>query len=76
MALTTDYEEIGQRIARVGQGARPETPEQLSTRLDALVEAVEILARDHYEFPALPESSLRSALSRARRPGARWPRRG
>jgi hypothetical protein len=66
MAVTTDYKDVRQEILRLGRESR-ETPEQLSERLDALVEAVEILARDHYEFPALPESNLRSTLSRARR---------
>jgi hypothetical protein len=67
MTLSNDFGDIRQTIVRLGQGANPETREELSGRLDALVEAVEILARDHYEFPALPESNLRSALAKARR---------
>jgi hypothetical protein len=67
MALTREHEDIRRAIARLDRDATPETAEDLSRRLDALVEAVEILARDRYEFPGLPESNLRSAIWRAKR---------
>jgi hypothetical protein len=67
MALTTTREEIEQALARMEQNPTAEGRDELSRRLDALVEAVEILARDQYEFPGLQESRLRGALTRARR---------
>jgi hypothetical protein len=67
MALTTTREEIEQALARMEQSPTVEGRDELTRRLDALVEAVEILARDKYEFPGLPESRLRGALTRARR---------
>jgi hypothetical protein len=66
MTLTTDFEGTAQAIFRLRRADGPPTPEELSMRLDALVEAIELLAHNHYEFPGLPESSLRNALSRAR----------
>jgi len=66
MALTTDLEGNRQPILGLRQADVPPTPEELSRRLDALVEAVELLAHEHYVFPGLPESSLRNALSRAK----------
>jgi hypothetical protein len=67
MAVTADFEEIRQAISELGRDtAPPPTPEELGKRLDALVEAVEILAREHYVFPGLPQSTLRNALSRAK----------
>jgi hypothetical protein len=66
MALSTDHEDIDQLISRLtGKEPRPETIEELGRRVDALVEAVEILARERYEFPTIPESNLRNALLRA-----------
>jgi hypothetical protein len=67
MALTTNREEFEQMIARLEHDARPEGLEELSRRLDAVVEAMEIFARNQYDFPGMPESRLRSALARARR---------
>jgi hypothetical protein len=66
MALTTNRQEIEQVLARLEREPVPEEVAELSRRLDALVEAVEILAREQYNFPGLPESRLRSALARAR----------
>ena len=67
MALTTNRDEFEQMIARLERDARPEGLEELSRRLDAGVEAMEIFARDHYDFPGMPETRLRGALARARR---------
>jgi hypothetical protein len=39
----------------------------LNERLDALLEAVNRMARQHYRSPLLPENSLSSALHDARR---------
>lgn len=66
MALTTNREDIYETLSRIERDGAPEGIADLSRRLDALVEAVEILSRDQYEFPTLPESNLRNALSRAR----------
>jgi hypothetical protein len=44
-----------------------EEVEELNQRLDALVEAVNRMARQHYRYPLLPENSLSSALHDARR---------
>ena len=41
--------------------------EQLTARLDALVEAVSRMAPLHYRSPLMPENSLSSALHDARR---------
>jgi hypothetical protein len=41
--------------------------ETLSERVDALLEAVNRMARQHYRHPLLPENSLSSALHHARR---------
>jgi len=41
--------------------------EQLTARVDALVEAVSRMARQHYRYPLMPENSLSSALHDARR---------
>ena len=41
--------------------------EQLTARLDALVQAVSRMARLHYRYPLMPENSLSSALHVARR---------
>jgi hypothetical protein len=68
VAKTTEREDIEQMLIRVVKAPEPETISDLSRRLDALVDAVEIIAREQYSFPALPESSLRSALIKARRP--------
>jgi hypothetical protein len=40
---------------------------ELHERVDGLLEAVEILAHDHYRPLGLPEAKVTSALSRARR---------
>ena len=40
--------------------------EQLTARVDALVEAVSRMARQHYRYPLMPENSLSSALHDAR----------
>jgi hypothetical protein len=40
---------------------------ELSARVDALLEAITRLARQHYCSPLLPENTLRSALYDARR---------
>ena len=66
MALTTERESIEQIIRRLEPTSRPESLTDVSRRLDALVEAVEILARNRYEFPGT-ESRLRWTLNRARR---------
>jgi hypothetical protein len=41
--------------------------EELNARIDALLEAVSRMARQHYRYPLLPENSLSSALHDARR---------
>ena len=40
----------------------------LAERVDALLAAVAHMARQHYRSPLLPENSLNSHLSNARRP--------
>jgi hypothetical protein len=67
VAATKQRESIKQAITRLEWAGAPTDAEELARRLDALVEAVEILARDRYQFPTMPESNLRSALWRARR---------
>jgi hypothetical protein len=67
MTASTDYIDLKKAIAELERSGTPESPAELSRRLDALVEAIEILARDRYEFPGLPDSNLRNALMRARR---------
>ena len=66
MALTTERESLEQLIRQLDRSDRTESLTDLSSRLDALVEAVEILAQDRYEFPGT-ESRLRWALNTARR---------
>jgi hypothetical protein len=44
MALTTDFDDIKQLISRMEQGVFDADPEELSRRLDALIEAVEMHA--------------------------------
>jgi hypothetical protein len=44
-----------------------EEVEQLTARVDALVEAVSRMARLHHRSPLMPENSLSSALHDARR---------
>ena len=70
--MTTTPQTIESTLARMMRARTehdvPEGLDELSERLDGLIEAVEILARDHYDFPALPESRLRTAVARARRP--------
>ena len=39
----------------------------LAERVDALLEAVTRMARQHYRFPLLPQNTLSSALHDARR---------
>jgi hypothetical protein len=41
--------------------------EELNQRIDALLEAVSRMARQHYRYPLLPENSLSSSLHDARR---------
>jgi hypothetical protein len=41
--------------------------EQLNHRVDALLEAVSRMARQHYRYPLLPENALSSFLHDARR---------
>jgi hypothetical protein len=70
MAITADRQSIEREVAtlaRIAPVRRPEGPEDLGRRLDAVVEALEILARDRYQFPGMPESRLTSAIARARR---------
>jgi hypothetical protein len=71
MALTTDRADIERALAELDRTSPPEGVAELAKRMDALLEAVEILARDHYEHPGLSESRLRDALTRARRPDPR-----
>jgi len=52
-------------LRRVGQ--LEDEVEQLTARVDALVEAVSRMARQHYRYPLMPENSLSSALHDARR---------
>ena len=66
MALTTERESLEQVIRQLERSDQTESRTDVSRRLDALVEAVEILAQDRYEFPA-PRARLRWALHRARR---------
>ncbi|MGH2979575.1 MAG: hypothetical protein ACRDLQ_08050 [Solirubrobacterales bacterium] len=41
--------------------------QHLNERVDALLEAVSRMARQHYRYPLLPQNSLSSALHDARR---------
>jgi hypothetical protein len=66
MALTTERESIEQVIRQLERSDRTESLTDVSRRLDALLEAVEILAQDRYEFPGA-ESRMRWAMDRARR---------
>ena len=67
MALTTDRQEIWHTPIRLERAPSLDVVDELNRRLDALVDALEIIAREQYDFPGLPESKLRSALNRARR---------
>jgi hypothetical protein len=58
----TGREPTGSRIADLEQEV-----EQLNRRVDALLEAVSRMARQHYRYPLLPENTLSSALHDARR---------
>jgi hypothetical protein len=66
MTLTSDIEGIRKTVLQLQQGRSTETIEELGSRLDALVDAVELLSQDRYEFPGT-ESRVRWALDRARR---------